>query len=578
MAEDKSSNEIPKQEIDLDEIEINLLIISKNAQALSSTANFLTRRGWPTTVMTNVSKAVEFIADKKPDYVLISINHPNPSIGKLPGLVQGTFNISCIGFAESFDTSSTAKLNNSKMRYKISGQASGPTVQRYLRKLLAEKLNIKIDDKGGEESPTSSQKGEGSVTIKGQGSSAADGGTIIQKSTASATKNQGANLIKGESKADEDQAIQNYSSASSTGKKRLKDIEANSNNINGGNEGDGGENYSSQEVSNEAQNDNMQPSKRRVKDKDDELLGEVSRAAPNANSEQSPGLDKEVLATGKYTMAKSTRRTLKELTGDASKAVDEATKAKQEEIVNMLKDSLRETNVNERASEELSDQTILEKIVESTLESVCNSAEEIHTPILNTMRVGVFPVESSKLPGYLVLATSLDDSAMEVLFKSAEQALVKEFKGRGYPGNLEPGFFINVPQVDFSAWADNRAEFKIVVNHEGSEIQAAFFATGKALPKIKDARSAGMVTLDISEVRASLAVNFKAYLHLPKNNKYYLYLRNGRILQEEQRKRLVAGNVRDFFMKVVDKENVRMYLASAFLSEMILEQSNKAAS
>ena len=65
------------------------------------------------------------------------------------------------------------------------------------------------------------------------------------------------------------------------------------------------------------------------------------------------------------------------------------------------------------------------------------------------------------------------------------------------------------------------------------------------------------------------SVNFKAYLHLRYNQRYYLYLRNGRKLQEKQKLRLQAAKVNDIYIKSVDVTNLRVFLARCFLSEMI---------
>ena len=143
------------------------------------------------------------------------------------------------------------------------------------------------------------------------------------------------------------------------------------------------------------------------------------------------------------------------------------------------------------------------------------------------------------------------------------------FQSSGVPGKLEPGFWVSIPEVDFLSWSEKTAKFSVHLNHEGIEISAAFFQSEKSLPKISESPGNGMVSLDVTEVSTELPVNFKAYLHMAKNEKYYLYLRNGRKLQAEQKQRLKENKVGNFHMKNVDKENVRMFLAAVFLSDSI---------
>lgn len=83
-----------------------------------------------------------------------------------------------------------------------------------------------------------------------------------------------------------------------------------------------------------------------------------------------------------------------------------------------------------------------------------------------------------------------------------------------------------------------------------------------------------MVSLELTEVSTELPVNFKAYLHMAKNEKYFLYLRNGRKLQAEQKQRLAENKIANFHMKNVDRENVRMFLAAVFLSDSIKSRGN----
>lgn len=546
MANDNGPNENSKQDIDLDDIELEILVIAKTPNKLNSMASFLTRRGWPTTVLGSVSQSIEFIAEKKPDFVLISLNHPNPAMAKIPDLIQGTFNLTCIGFVETFDTASQAKLNKSRMRHKIAGQPSGPTLHRSIRKILAEKLNINLDDgKSASSSHDSENKGrdggESTVTIRGN-NKAANGGTIIQKSSADFTRDQGV-IIQG---------------GNGPGPSAGGMIQA------------GGDNSPMSATS------GMDS-------------GEVHSAIQNGS---------EVVSTGKYTMAKANRRSLKDITkSTASEATSATSPERQAEVLASLKKSLLGDRKEGEASagapvegdanfdavtffgpeqkriDENRERYPLERIVENAFASLCKPAE-VHTALGAIVRVGVFPVDSPFTPGYLVVATAMAERSRAELFKDAEKALVTAFETSGAPGKLESGFWVAVPEVDFLAWSEKDAKFSLHLNHEGIEISAAFFQSEKALPKISESPGKGMVSLDVDEVSTDIPVNFKAYLHMAKNEKYYLYLRNGRKLQEEQKQRLKENQIANFHMKNVDKENVRMFLAAVFLSDSIKALGN----
>ena len=218
------------QDVDLDDIEVVILVIAKSPNKISSAANFLSRRGWPTTVMSNLSQAIEFSSEKKPDFVLVSINHPNPAISKFSDLLSTTFGTTCVAFAENLDNTSASRLSKNLLPLKIQGQASGPNLHRGLRKILAEKLNIQLDDRG--QSQERANSADRSIPVKH--SNAVDGQTIVQKNEPGLTQNKGPTMIKGE---DLDQSGPNRfeSESISTGKytmtkknrRSLKDLSRN---------------------------------------------------------------------------------------------------------------------------------------------------------------------------------------------------------------------------------------------------------------------------------------------------------------------------------------------------------------
>ncbi|NJL24464.1 MAG: hypothetical protein HC902_04385 [Calothrix sp. SM1_5_4] len=266
MAQDSSapSGNAPdvKQDVDIDELEVEILIIAKNASQLNQTAAFLTRRGWPTTVQTNISKAIEHVAEKKPDFVLVSFSHSNPAVTKLPDLIAQTFNLDCIGFVEGVDTSSQARLNNFKMRHKVQGSPSGPNIQRTIRKILAEKFNVKSDDgrSSAEGREREENGGGGTVTIRGNSSDRGDA-AIIQSSSA---RDSSGTVVAGGSS-------QMVGGGSQSGRTKLSDLAGKNGPTSGGEAGEG---------------DHFQAD-----------------------------ADTEVVSTGKYKMTTKNRKSLKELSG-----------------------------------------------------------------------------------------------------------------------------------------------------------------------------------------------------------------------------------------------------------------------
>ncbi len=124
--------------VDLDQLEIEILIICKNPAAFQHSATFLSKRGWPTTVVGNLSKAVDIILKKPPDIILISINHQNPGSQLLPSVLGDSGQTICVAFAELSDATTSARLQSSPIHFKLTGTSSGPNIHRMILRILKE--------------------------------------------------------------------------------------------------------------------------------------------------------------------------------------------------------------------------------------------------------------------------------------------------------------------------------------------------------------------------------------------------------------------------------------------------------
>ncbi len=636
MAQDSNSNSAPPaQDVNIDELEVDILILAKNPQNLNQMSSFLTRRGWPTTVTGNLSKAIETIAAERPDFVLISFSHANPAVARLPELIVQTFNLTCIGFVESSDTQSTNRLANTKMRYKVTGTPSGPNLQRTIRRILAEKFNVKLEEKGAKESESSVSEKSSTVTIsggkkrgnhdkvimqKGAGSDfeynygdtssdAQNPGAVRQGKTARAessitqrskegkahkavieegidpdsdalilpleegetsgsvweSRATGRNLRRKAGVDEEPVATESTdgvtagreyddgdSSHPTTKKARIRS--ANSGGITEGEEGlDSDEIIDAEETPLETGAENAEISKRsksgrrRLKN----ILGEDNVAAPAVPVAEGGG---------------STEGSAHEVPSEGTPTVD---------LVGMLKKSLfGEDGLGDSAS--TSEHGALERAVEKALAAVCVSQSE-PMPFETVVRVGVFPIDSESLPGYIVLAFAQGLGDDEIAFlKACERSLQTSIQEHNVSGKIEKGFWLNLPPVLFDPWVENVGAFHFKVAYQGIQVGVVFLQADKRLPKAKVVNENGMYTFAIEDISTAQPVNFKAYLHLEKNEKYYLYLRNGRHLQPEQKLRLQQRQITEIFMKSIDIENLRLFLANAFLLDSIKNSSEAA--
>ena len=62
---------------------VNALLIVKDKSKFRSHVNFLGRRGWGVAAISSLREAIEHLVTKRPNFVLISVNHPNPKLPKM---------------------------------------------------------------------------------------------------------------------------------------------------------------------------------------------------------------------------------------------------------------------------------------------------------------------------------------------------------------------------------------------------------------------------------------------------------------------------------------------------------------
>ena len=125
----------------------SLVVIAREERTVRTTVAFLNRRGIPTKIVTNMNDAVELFSKKQANMALLSVNFPHPKIEMIPTLLNQSFKVDCIVFAEDSDRKTTQKLSNTKARHVLFGPVSGPVVLMRVRQI--EKENQQSDQPAG---------------------------------------------------------------------------------------------------------------------------------------------------------------------------------------------------------------------------------------------------------------------------------------------------------------------------------------------------------------------------------------------------------------------------------------------
>jgi hypothetical protein len=123
---------------DFERIKVRLIVICSDATKQEGINSFLSRRGWEVLVTDRIGEALTTLSDTKVDFVMLSVNHPNPKIKILPSIINHSYQVPCVLFGEHTDAKTLNLLQSISSNYKMMGMVSGPMVQRRLKQILKE--------------------------------------------------------------------------------------------------------------------------------------------------------------------------------------------------------------------------------------------------------------------------------------------------------------------------------------------------------------------------------------------------------------------------------------------------------
>lgn len=102
-----------------------ILVLAKKVSSVSQTVAFLERRGFAAKIISNVSDAVDIFTKKQANILLLSVNFAHPKVEMMPVLMNQSFNVETILFAEDSDRKSQSKLSNAKTKHVLFSRCGG---------------------------------------------------------------------------------------------------------------------------------------------------------------------------------------------------------------------------------------------------------------------------------------------------------------------------------------------------------------------------------------------------------------------------------------------------------------------
>lgn len=113
-----------------------ILIVANRPKSFESAANFLSRRGYPCSVVADIKHAIKIVTERKPAYVFLSWNLKNAKLMQTYNMLTRTFKMLTIVYAESPDSKTAAELSSSGLPEIIQSPVSGPGMYMRIQKIV----------------------------------------------------------------------------------------------------------------------------------------------------------------------------------------------------------------------------------------------------------------------------------------------------------------------------------------------------------------------------------------------------------------------------------------------------------
>lgn len=523
-----------------------ILFLTKEANSLTSTAQFLSGRDWEVGRANQLREAIAYLIQNMPQYVVIAADHPHPKVKVLPSILQQAFGVHVLVYVETPTVAAIAALKTLEKYAQILPPISGPAVERALNKLTRDATQA------------AAQRSIHRSSLSSTGSDSESEHLII--SSQSSAKEALAQLFGGEGNSESDLAglIRNSS---------LPNLQAKQNATPSTEQGIS-ESFAEYE-------------ERMAREKQ----GQLDDPTPTgSNPKNSPGEPKEFkpISAGRNP----------NFDGYINGEDPQSPNNKIDLPIPQPKSGVAFIAPAPRPGEKLQyNQTYAGQKNKSGVESLivkgakealeASTVKESTKPQIETLQKSqnaiCIMIESSRFNGYLVAALGKNRRLDDEFIYSVQNRLYTFLKNQGETLRQEETLDIKLKPVDFEGWALEEAEFLRKSIHKGDEVAMAFFPTRNLKQDLRESHQEDMVQFFIDDLKPDTPVLFDVYIYLPANNKYILYTPQGGVFLSQQKDRLKSKGVFSLHMRKNQVSDLKRYQAQNYLNEKITDFENKEA-
>lgn len=573
-----------------------LIILKAKPTSLKSAESFLRNRSWDLLTTTEVKKSLPAILAGKASYILLTVEHANANVMKLPQVINQNLKIPIIYFAEGLSPHGPALLNKLAYPYVIYPPVSGPAIERMILKYERDEknrlesldANLKSEQQFSDSTPVdqtyriNAAREEMAKVFGGEGGSDMDFFSHQKGTAGSFDTNQAGSGNLAHSTKEAGFTNQNLHSAREA---------ALGNGIQGngayGNPQQGktphiGIPQTQNAKSSGANGLSSAHSVRNNGSEETANVGADVRAFLNSDGEKSaPNFadnDKSVLA--KKTNAKSSGKNI--IVGlDKPKPKKEAEvtpqPAPQAARGNFTISSDSKSVVLPGQGTVKSDSIMIQG-AQHALETVVRDPTEASHALGISTDLHCFFVETAKFRGYVLVAYASNKDLAKQFKDDLRKTFMKFIRASGIAIEIRDWADVTILEVDFEEWSLKESEFLVKSVHEGAEVAVTFFPTDETHRSVEISPDGKMLSVPLEDIDVGVPLDFDLFLYMPTNNKYFHYTkRNGQISQS-QKDRLLKSKMNNLHVMPDARDNVSKYRTTKFLNSKIKAHKKSKAS
>jgi DNA-binding NarL/FixJ family response regulator len=118
----------------------SLYILKNQSSALRELESYLKARKWDVVSFINLKDAVNYIFQRPPQFLLLSLDHPNHKALELPEQLRDSFLIQIVGFSDNPAFSPTRALLETGVHYYLAPPLTGTNLERIIQQAHKDEL------------------------------------------------------------------------------------------------------------------------------------------------------------------------------------------------------------------------------------------------------------------------------------------------------------------------------------------------------------------------------------------------------------------------------------------------------